>query len=253
MKTAKKIELGAEPKKIAILGVLVAVAGYLVYQNFFAEPPEVVERPRPAAAKPVRGAISKITKAEQEAGLAGEGEAEASVGANKVIPGRRAQGEFRPTMKPRKGAQDPSKLDPALRLDLLARLQKVELSGAGRSLFDFSTTPAAAKPKQPEPKIAVKPEPKVQGPELPPPPPPPPVKPPPPPIPLKFYGSSLPVRDGLKRVFCMQNDEIYTPSEGDVIMKKYKIVRITPANVIVEDLDNKNQQTLPIEEVPKSG
>lgn len=253
MKAVRKLDLGAEPKKVAILGVLVAVAGYLVYSNFIAEPAEVVQSPRPAAAKPVRRIAESLAKAEQQAGLSGEGEPAPS-GANKVIPGRRAQSEFRPTMKPRKGAQDPSKLDPTLRLDLIERLQKVQISGAGRSLFDFSSLPDPGKPKQPEPaKIAVKPQPKMQGPQLPPPPPPPPVKPPPPPIPLKFYGSSLPVRDGLKRVFCMQNDEIYTPAEGDVIMKRYRIVRIAPSSVIVEDLDHKNQQTLPIEEVPKSG
>lgn len=196
--------------------------------------------------------MDQVARAEQQAGIT-SGEEAPVTGANKVIPGRRAQGEFRPSLKPRGPAQDPAKLDPTLRLDYLARLQKVQLTGAGRSLFDFSATPPPApKPKQPEPKIAVKTRP-VQGPELPPPPPPPPVKPPPPPIPLKFYGSSLPVRGGPKRVFCMQNDEVYTPSEGDVIMKRYRIVRITASSVVVEDLDYKNQQTLPIDEVPRSG
>jgi hypothetical protein len=51
----------------------------------------------------------------------------------------------------------------------------------------------------------------------------------------------------------MLNDEIYTPTEGDVIMKKYRIVRINPTGVVVEDLGYKNEQTLPIDEVPKSG
>jgi hypothetical protein len=57
----------------------------------------------------------------------------------------------------------------------------------------------------------------------------------------------------MKRVFCMQNDEIFTPTEGDVIMKKYRIVRINPTGVVVEDMEYKNEQTLPIDEVPKSG
>jgi hypothetical protein len=51
----------------------------------------------------------------------------------------------------------------------------------------------------------------------------------------------------------MQNEEIFIPAEGDVIMKRYKIIRISPASVVVEDLDYKNQQTLPIEEAPKIG
>lgn len=252
MKAARKLELGAEPKKVGALAILVAIAGYMIYQNFLASPDVPVEQPRPAAARPVRRAVENVAKAAQQAGLP-EAEEQRATGANKVIPGRRAQGEFRPTMKPRGPVQDTAKLDPTLRLDLLDKLQKVQLSGAGRSLFDFSATPAAAAPKQPEPKIAVKPPPKVQGPELPPPPPPPPVKPPPPPIPLKFFGSSLPVQGGAKRVFCMQNDEIFTPTEGDVIMKRYRIVRISTTGVVVEDIDFKNEQTLPIEEVPKIG
>jgi hypothetical protein len=252
MKSARKMELGAEPTKVVILAVLGAVAGYLVYTNLLAGPEDPVEPPKAAPARPVRKAMDQVAKAEQQAGITNNEEAPAA-GANKVIPGRRTQGEFRPTMKPRGAAQDPSKLDPTLRLDYLAKLQKVQLSGAGRSLFDFAPTPPpAAKPKQPEPKIEVKTRP-VQGPELPPPPPPPPVKPPPPPIPLKFYGSSLPISGGAKRVFCMQNDEIFTPAEGDVIMKRYRIVRIAPSSVVVEDLDHKNEQTLPIEEIPRSG
>lgn len=251
MKTPRKIELGAEPKKVAILAVLVAVAGYLVYQNLLSAPDdESVSAPRPAPVRPVRKAMDNIAKAEQQAGIAESG-GQPSVATNKAIPGRRAQGEFRPALKPRGAAA--ARVDPTLRLDLLAKLQQVQLSGGGRSLFDFAAAPAAPKPKQEEPRIAVKPARPVQGPQLPPPPPPPPVKPPPPPIPLKFYGSALPVRGGVKRVFCMQNDEIYTPSEGDVILKRYRIVRISTSSVVVEDMDHSNQQTLPIEEVPKSG
>jgi hypothetical protein len=253
MKNPRKLELGAEPRKVVILSVLLVLAGYLVYTNLLSSGEDYVPPPKAAvqAPRPVRKAFDNVAQAEKQAGLSREEDTPA-IGANKVIPGRRAQGDFRPVLKPRSG--DPSKLDPALRLDLLAKLQKVELAGGGRSLFDFSTAPpAAAKPKQPEPKIAVKPPPKVQGPQLPPPPPPPPVKPPPPPIPLKFYGSALPVRGGARRVFCMQNDEIFTPTEGDVIMKRYRIVRINATGVVVEDIEHKNEQTLPIDEVPKSG
>jgi hypothetical protein len=50
----------------------------------------------------------------------------------------------------------------------------------------------------------------------------------------------------------MQGEEILTPAEGDVVQRRYKIVRINAASVIVEDLEYKNQQTLPIEEPPKS-
>jgi len=46
----------------------------------------------------------------------------------------------------------------------------------------------------------------------------------------------------------MQGDEILAPSEGEVIQKRYRIVRINATNVVVEDLNFKHQQTIPIEE-----
>ena len=36
-----------------------------------------------------------------------------------------------------------TRVDPALRLDLLAKLQQVTLDGQGRSLFDFGAAPMA--------------------------------------------------------------------------------------------------------------
>jgi hypothetical protein len=51
----------------------------------------------------------------------------------------------------------------------------------------------------------------------------------------------------------MEGDEIFVPAEGDVLKRRYKIVRITPVSVVVEDLDYKNEQTLPIEQMPKTG
>jgi len=61
------------------------------------------------------------------------------------------------------------------------------------------------------------------------------------------------VTGGIRRVFCMEGDEIFTPAEGDVLKRRYRIVRITPTSVVVEDLDYKNEQTLPIEQLPKTG
>lgn len=69
--------------------------------------------------------------------------------------------------------------------------------------------------------------------------------PPAPPIPLKFYGFSS--RSGAKRAFFLDSDnEIAVAGENDVIKNRYKIVRIGVNSVVVEDLTNKNQQTLPL-------
>ncbi len=243
-----KMELGAEPKKIVILGGLLLLAAYLFYANVLSEP-EGGGRPPQTAAAPAKAGLGRQTRQAQDALIpAGPKAAE-----RQRAPGGRS--EFKPTLKP-KEAPDPISLDPSLRLDILQKLASATVAGGHRSLFDFGPAPRFEDviKKQPEPKIVVKR--KMIGPEPPPPPqppPPPPVKPPPPAINLKFYGNSLPPRNGVKRVFCMDGDEIHVPAEGEVIKKRYRIVKINVGSVVVEDMEFKNQQTLKIEEPPKTG
>jgi hypothetical protein len=247
-----KMELGAEPKKIAILAGLLLVAAYLFYSNVFSDPEA---GPGPAAsARPVARPAAE-TDVVQQARQAQD----SLIATGPRVPSRpRAPGgrsEFKPTLKPKEGA-DPMAIDPSLRTDLLDKLANATVSGSQRSLFEFGAAPRPEDvvKKQPEPKIVVKR--KMIGPEPPPPPPPPappPVKPPPPPINLKFYGSMAPARSGAKRVFCIDGEEILVPAEGEVIKKRYRIVRINATSVVVEDIDYKNQQTLKIEEPPKAG
>jgi len=198
--------------------------------------------PTPAAKKPLQAAQqpAEVEVVETKGSAAAAGKA--------------ASRDFKPSMKRRPGeTADPEKADPTLRTDLLAKLSKVHMDRVERSLFDFSSAAAAVPTvKLPEPKIVIRhPVKRMVGPEPPPPPPPPPtpaVKLPPPPIPLKFYGRALPLPNGTRRVFCLLNEEVNIPAEGDVIQKRYKIYRITATNVVVEDLNFNNRQTLPIEE-----
>lgn len=239
------MKLGAEPKKVMFLGALLLLAAYLFYTNVLSTPGEEASAPRPAAAPAKAAAPVKAAK---------QSEAEALTAPPKeMAAGKSAPREFRPSLKPKKG-EDRGSLDPTLRLDLLEKLAAVKVERIERSLFDFGPV-EAPKPKLPEPKIEVKKQTvaRMIGPELPPPPPPPPVKPPPPPINLKFYGNALPARGGAKRVFCMQGEDILVPAEGEVILKRYKIVKINVNTVLVEDLDYKNQQTIAIEQPPPAG
>jgi len=228
-----QLKLGAEPKKVAILIALLATAAYFFYQNLSeGRPAPASPRPRPAAVSGSAAAPSPAAPAPSRSAAAG----------------RR---EFRPSLLPRKD-EDRSRIDPTLRLDLLAKLETVKFESAGRNLFEFGPV-EAPKPKLPEPKIEIRKEPKFIGPELPPPPPAPPVKQPPPPIPLRFYGLALPLRGNDKRVFCLQGDDILTPSEGDLVQNRYRIVRITPTAVLVEDIEHKHQQQIPIDQPPPGG
>lgn len=236
-----ELKLKSEPKwKTGLLVGLLLLAAYLFYTNILSTGTPEPDT-KPVAKAPARAVTAPKVAAEKEGPRV-----QRDLGPSKAGPR-----EFRPSLKPKKGEESNSAdIDPTLRTDLLAKLAAVRIEQADRSLFDFSGSSDPSRPKLPEPKIVVKakPVPKMIGPELPPPPPPPVVKPPPPPIPLKFYGAALPLRGGVRRVFCLQGDDVLTPGEGEVVQKRYKIIRITPTSVVVEDLEYKNQQTLPIEQ-----
>lgn len=249
-----KLTLGAEPRKVALLGALVVAGAFVFYDSVLNTPPPGGNAPRPKRNPPVEALIPA-------------GDAPPAAGATpaaKTAPPRKAAapgrgGEFRPSLKAAGEAvsRDLANFDPTLRIDLIEKVAAVTVSRVERSLFEFAAAPpkpAAEQPKLPEPKIVVARR-FIGPPEAPAaaPPPAPPPKPKPPPINLKFYGSSLPVSGGVKRVFCLEGDEIFTPTEGDVLKNRYRILRITPSSVVVEDLDFNHQQTLPVEQIPASG
>ena len=219
------MKLGADPKKVAILAVLLVVAGYFLYTNTFSG-----STPQSAAS-----AARARTEVPPEIGRPAP---RAEV--RNTRPSRLQ--EFRPSLKPRKPGEsvDLSSIDATLRLDLLAKLQDVKAQGGERSLFDFGSTPVA----KPEPKVIPKP---IQTVPLPPSPPPAPVVPPPPRIALKFYGYTMPAPQGAKRAFFLDGEEILIGAEGDVLKKRYRVVKIGVNSVVMEDMQYKSEQTLPLE------
>lgn len=239
------MKVGAEPRKIAVLAVLMSFASYLIYSNILSGP-ETGEPP-PRAQEPAPPPTNRSVPPGRERAVPGP---------PPVAPARGlGSQEFRPSLKSRRSdeAPDPMTIDPTLQLGLLAKLSTVEISGGMRSLFDFSQAPP---PKVPEPKIlpATKP---VQGPE----PPPKPEdiqvkeapKPPPPPIPLKFYGYVAGGGGGSRRAFFLNDDEILVGGEGDLIKSRYKVIRIGLKSAVVEDTQHKHQQTLAlVEEQPSA-
>ena len=138
---------------------------------------------------------------------------------------------------------DISRVDPMLKLDLLAKVRQVSVEGGSRSLFEFYTPPPPPVPKPPPivPKVLSAAETKatetVKGPAPP---------PPPPPIPLKFYGYSGALRATVRRAFFLDGEDIVQAGENETIRNRYKILRIGVNSAIVEDTVSKNQQTLPM-------
>src|SRR5206468_2565151 len=154
--------------------------------------------------------------------------------------------DFRPTLKLPEGF-DVSAIDPALRLDLLAKAAQSDANAGGRSLFEFAQAP----PPPPPPVKPIKPLP--IGPVEPPKPPPvvssePPKPPPPPPITLKYYGFAGTPTTGQRRAFFLDGEDIFVAGENEMVKGRYRIVRIGVNSAVVEDVQNKNQQTLPLVE-----
>ena len=162
-----------------------------------------------------------------------------------VQQGSASAREFRPSLKPKN--IDTASIDPTLRLDLLAKVKTVEVETGTRSLFEIAAAPPEEiKVKEPE-KIAIArlfvgPEPPKKAE--------PPPEPKAPPIPLKFYGFVNKSKVGDKRAFFLDGEDIVIAGEGDMIKKRYKIVRIGVNSAVVEDTEFKggnNQQTLPLD------
>jgi hypothetical protein len=231
------MKLGAEPKKVAILAGLLLTAAYLFYSNY-----HTADVPRTSAP----GAPSVATGQPAAPTVPGEVRDQAPRETSRLT-----RQEFRPSLKPRRPEDrlDPATADPALRLDLLARLQQVKFTGGMRSLFEFGQAAAAPPPKAPEAKILPKQAArKFMGP-LPPPPPEPPkpvFKPQAPPIPLRFFGYVTASRGGGRRAFFLEGEEIFVAGEGELVKKRYKVVRIGVNSVIMEDTQFEGQQTLPL-------
>ena len=236
------MKLGAEPKKVAWLGGLIAVAIVLFFVNSTPSgPPAQSTAPRPTAG---------IRLPSQQVAEVPMGRPVPAAQTRQSSRQGRVLTEFKPSMKPKRPEDrpDPMSVDPTIRVDVLAKLQTVGAEGIHRSLFEFSQAPPptpkvdTAKVKVPDPRLAAQATQPV-APSTPPP-------PPPPPIPLKFYGYITPSTAGGKRAFFLEGEDIHVVTEGDLVKRRYKIVRIGINSVVVEDTEFKNQQTLPLEEQP---
>jgi hypothetical protein len=123
-------------------------------------------------------------------------------------------------------------MDPSLRLDLLRESEDTKYEGTGRNIFRvFVEIP---KPKAPV--VTDQQQIQAQGP-------PPPA--PPPPINLTFYGFATPT-GGTKRIFLAQGEDVFIAKEGDIVDRRYKVVRISQNAVEILDVLSNNRQSIPL-------
>lgn len=121
--------------------------------------------------------------------------------------------------------------NPSLRRDKLRASRETQYQSSGRDLF---SEVVAAPPRKPAPR-------RDPGPQLPPP------TPPPPPLtlPVKFYGyGTIPT----KRAFLTDGDQIFIVGEGDTLLGRFRILRISNANLDFEEISSGTRGTAPLEQ-----
>jgi hypothetical protein len=123
-------------------------------------------------------------------------------------------------------------LDPTLHPEIMRQAESLEYTGKGRNIFSMLSAP----PDIPKPIAPIRQAHVDTG---------PPPPPPPPPINLGFYGYAA-EKTGQKQVFLLHGDDIFIASEGDVVDRRYRVVKIGTASVQVEDIPYHNTQTLPL-------
>ena len=119
-------------------------------------------------------------------------------------------------------------LDPTLRFDLLKSSEDVTYKGSGRDIFRSQAPP-------PEIPKVVTYSGEAQRPQAP---------PPPPPINLKLYGYAQRKNGEAKKIFLSSGEDIFVAKEGDIVNRRYKILKINNNSVDVEDVLTNNRQTL---------
>jgi hypothetical protein len=140
---------------------------------------------------------------------------------------------------------DPTRgdIDPTLRLDMIARLQNINVDTPGRSLFEVGAAAPVPTPEAVE-KLNTKIEP------APLPATPPPAAAPVTPqanIPLRFYGFVQPAGSNHQnRGLFMSGDNVVVAAEGELIDHRYLVVQLSLNSARMEDTQIKQGQVLPV-------
>jgi len=78
----------------------------------------------------------------------------------------------------------------------------------------------------------------------------PPVAPPPPPpeLPLKFFGSGTVLGGSSRRAFLSNGESVYVAAEGDMLLGRYRIIKIGRANLEFEEIGTGRHGFTPLED-----
>jgi hypothetical protein len=146
-----------------------------------------------------------------------------------AVPVRAAttSNEHAATKAPHLGAN----LDPSLNFEVMRVAESLEYTGRGRNIFSASSAQLVSIPKVTRP---IRPVPVAY---VPPPPTPPPT------IDLKFFGYSS-QKTGPRKAFLLHGEDVFIAAEGEVVDHRYRVVKISPFSIDLEDLPYHDTQTI---------
>jgi len=126
--------------------------------------------------------------------------------------------------------------NPALKLELLERLKKLQYQGSHRNIFSSVAPPPAS--AVPPPGIAPPPITAPSGPSA----------PAPLVVPATFYGFVTDAQTGMRRAFFMEGENVYIIAVGEMLLGHYRLVQIGNSSVELEETSTGRRATLTMEE-----
>jgi hypothetical protein len=129
-----------------------------------------------------------------------------------------------PASAPGKKEKAPQSLDPTLRLEQLALAEQIEYKGSGRNIFvaqaDVEIPKAIGSGVTDKPTAATYTPPPVPTQQ---------------PIPLKFFGFASHPGEA-KKIFLSKADDVFIAGEGEIVDRRYKVMKISGTAVEIQDL-----------------
>ena len=132
-----------------------------------------------------------------------------------------------PALTQKKPKHDDALLDPTLQTQQLELSENRSYEGAGRNIFQYEDTshrmrvvvPPRPTPPAPTPEHVV------------------------PTIALRFFGFGL-MPNQPRKAFLVEGDSVFLANEGDIVDRRYRVLKIDSNAVVVEDLIEKSLHTL---------
>ncbi len=137
--------------------------------------------------------------------------------------------------------------NPQLRTDKLARIKQAKYSGTRRNIFSMAPPPPAPVKAKVQQHVNIGP---VRPPDPPPPAPLPPLV-----LPgtVKFYGYAADAQGNHRRACFMNGEEVIIIEEGDTLLGRYRVLRITNTMLDFEEISSGRRASAAIEEQGPNG